>query len=113
LPAVQTQKTIILLLLEDRTLTTRVVIVRHGQSSYNTEQRIQGRSDASIDGKGGNDARKVGAALSRLNLAAIYTSPLADQTISRDHRLFGHFNSDILMEIVPVGSAGCFWTTVA
>jgi probable phosphoglycerate mutase len=58
-------------------MTTRVVIVRHGQSSYNTERRIQGRSDMSVlTEKGREDARKVGAALSNLNFAAVYTSPL-------------------------------------
>ena len=63
--------------MEDKPLTTRVIIVRHGQSSYNTERRIQGRSDASIlTEKGCFDSRKVGAALSHLSFAAIYTSPL-------------------------------------
>ncbi|HEY9782388.1 MAG TPA: histidine phosphatase family protein [Leptolyngbyaceae cyanobacterium] len=58
-------------------MTTRVVIVRHGQSSYNTERRIQGRSDASIlTQTGREDAQKVGAALSNLKFAAVYTSPL-------------------------------------
>jgi len=58
-------------------LTTRVIIVRHGQSSYNTERRIQGRSDAStLTQKGRDDALKVGAVLSHLTFAAVYTSPL-------------------------------------
>ena len=58
-------------------MTTRVVIVRHGQSSYNTERRIQGRSDASVlTQTGREDAQKVGAALSNLKFAAVYTSPL-------------------------------------
>ncbi len=58
-------------------MTTRVIIVRHGQSSYNTERRIQGRSDASsLTQKGRDDALKVGAALSHLTFAAVYTSPL-------------------------------------
>lgn len=58
-------------------MTTRVVIVRHGQSSYNTERRIQGRSDAStLTAKGYSDALKVGEVLSHLNFAAVYTSPL-------------------------------------
>lgn len=51
--------------------------MRHGQSSYNTEKRIQGRSDAStLTQKGLEDAGKVGAALSHLTFAAVYTSPL-------------------------------------
>lgn len=58
-------------------MTTRVVIVRHGQSSYNAERRIQGRSDASVlTEKGREDALKVGAALNNLKFAAVYTSPL-------------------------------------
>jgi len=58
-------------------MATRVIIVRHGQSSYNTERRIQGRSDASIlTEKGCSDAHKVATALSLISFAAIYTSPL-------------------------------------
>lgn len=58
-------------------MATRVIIVRHGQSSYNTEKRIQGRSDAStLTEKGREDSRRVGEALSRLSFAAVYTSPL-------------------------------------
>lgn len=56
---------------------TRVIIVRHGQSTYNTEKRIQGRSDASeLTQKGRNDASKVGKALSNISFNAIYSSPL-------------------------------------
>jgi broad specificity phosphatase PhoE len=58
-------------------LATRVIIVRHGQSSYNTERRIQGRCDESvITEKGQADARQVGAALSSLTFDAFYSSPL-------------------------------------
>ncbi|MBD2447608.1 histidine phosphatase family protein [Nostoc sp. FACHB-152] len=56
---------------------TRVIIVRHGQSSYNAERRIQGRTDASrLTEKGRNDASKVGKALSNILFQAIYCSPL-------------------------------------
>ncbi|WP_017316284.1 histidine phosphatase family protein [Mastigocladopsis repens] len=56
---------------------TRVIIVRHGQSSYNTEKRIQGRSDAStLTEKGRSDSSKVGKALSNILFNAIYSSPL-------------------------------------
>ncbi|BAY09500.1 histidine phosphatase family protein [Calothrix sp. NIES-2098] len=56
---------------------TRVIIVRHGQSSYNTEKRIQGRTDVSrLTEKGRNDATKVGKALSNILFNAIYSSPL-------------------------------------
>ncbi|MBD2437905.1 histidine phosphatase family protein [Nostoc sp. FACHB-110] len=56
---------------------TRVIIVRHGQSSYNAERRIQGRTNASqLTEKGCNDASKVGKALSNIAFQAIYSSPL-------------------------------------
>ncbi|MBE9050648.1 histidine phosphatase family protein [Nostocales cyanobacterium LEGE 11386] len=56
---------------------TRVIIVRHGQSSYNTERRIQGRTDVSrLTEKGCTDASKVGKALSNILFSAIYSSPL-------------------------------------
>ncbi|MBC1222519.1 histidine phosphatase family protein [Nostoc sp. UCD121] len=56
---------------------TRVIIVRHGQSGYNTERRIQGRTDAStLTEKGRNDASKAGKALSNILFNAIYSSPL-------------------------------------
>ncbi|MDH6059953.1 histidine phosphatase family protein [Chrysosporum bergii ANA360D] len=56
---------------------TRVIIVRHGQSSYNTERRIQGRTDISIlTDKGCEDASQAGKALSNILFSAIYSSPL-------------------------------------
>ena len=58
-------------------MATRVIIVRHGQSSYNAEQKIQGRSDGSVlTEKGHLDAEKVGNALSQIDIAAFYCSPL-------------------------------------
>jgi phosphoserine phosphatase len=56
---------------------TRVIIVRHGQSTYNIEKRIQGRTDAStISEKGRNQACLAGKALTNIQFNAIYSSPL-------------------------------------
>lgn len=58
-------------------MATRVIIVRHGQSSYNALKMIQGRCDESVlTEKGAADAHKVGAALSSLSFDAVYSSPL-------------------------------------
>ncbi|MEG3437936.1 histidine phosphatase family protein [Pannus brasiliensis CCIBt3594] len=58
-------------------MATRVIIVRHGQSSYNAQQKIQGRSDGSVlTEKGRLDAEKVGEALKSIEIAALYCSPL-------------------------------------
>jgi phosphoserine phosphatase len=56
---------------------TRVIIVRHGQSTYNVEKRIQGRSDAStLTEKGCNDAVRVGKSLDGIKCNQLYCSPL-------------------------------------
>lgn len=58
-------------------MATRVIIVRHGQSSYNTQKIIQGRCDESVlTQKGADDAHKAGEALSSLSFDAFYSSPL-------------------------------------
>jgi phosphoserine phosphatase len=58
-------------------LATRVIIVRHGQSSYNAQKMIQGRCDESVlTEKGAADAQKVGATLRTLSFDAVYSSPL-------------------------------------
>ncbi|GAB1544530.1 histidine phosphatase family protein [Scytonema sp. NUACC21] len=56
---------------------TRVIIVRHGQSTYNAEKRIQGRTDVSkLTEQGRIDSSKVGKALGNIVFNAIYSSPL-------------------------------------
>jgi probable phosphoglycerate mutase len=58
-------------------LSTRVIIVRHGQSSYNSQGRIQGRSDDSIlTEKGKTDAAQVADILKNIPIDAAYCSPL-------------------------------------
>jgi phosphoserine phosphatase len=64
-------------LVEDKTLSTRVIILRHGQSSYNSQGRIQGRSDLSVlTDRGIEDARLTGVAFQGLNFDKVYCSPL-------------------------------------
>ncbi|WP_024546691.1 histidine phosphatase family protein [Picosynechococcus sp. NKBG15041c] len=70
-------------------MATRVIIVRHGQSSYNALKMIQGRCDESVlTDKGRADAATVGQALQGINFAAIYCSPLqrAKQTAEIIHQ---------------------------
>ncbi len=58
-------------------MTTRVIIVRHGQSNFNALQKIQGRSDISVlTKKGRQDAIRVGKSLAQIKIDAIYCSPL-------------------------------------
>jgi phosphoserine phosphatase len=58
-------------------LSTRVIILRHGQSSYNSQGRIQGRSNLSVlTDRGQEDAKTTGKAFQGLEFAAVYSSPL-------------------------------------
>lgn len=58
-------------------MATRVILVRHGQSSYNAQKRIQGRSDESVlTEQGQAAARQVGQALGQLPIQTLYCSPL-------------------------------------
>jgi probable phosphoglycerate mutase len=55
----------------------RIVLVRHGLSSFNLDQRIQGRDDLStLSDQGAEQARRTGNALAEVPLAAVYSSPL-------------------------------------
>lgn len=62
---------------EDRTLATRVILVRHGESSFNVEGRVQGHLNVStLTKKGVTDAQLVGNALQGIHFDAFYHSPL-------------------------------------
>ncbi|WP_421655691.1 histidine phosphatase family protein [Leptothermofonsia sp. ETS-13] len=57
---------------------TRVILVRHGESSFNLERRVQGHWDKStLTEKGQESARQVGDALNEMKFDAVYTSPLS------------------------------------
>ncbi|MGK7889300.1 MAG: histidine phosphatase family protein [Leptolyngbyaceae cyanobacterium] len=58
-------------------MSTRVILVRHGESTYNVDKRVQGLCDESILTEVGRiGARQVGAALAGIAFDAIYSSPL-------------------------------------
>ena len=58
-------------------MSLRLLLIRHGLSSYNLESRIQGRNDLStLTDEGITQASKAGEALKGLYINSIYTSPL-------------------------------------
>lgn len=50
--------------------------VRHGESTYNAEGRVQGQSDVPLSPLGRRQAEAVAAALAETSLEAIFSSPL-------------------------------------
>jgi probable phosphoglycerate mutase len=62
---------------EDRPLKTRVIIVRHGQSTYNLQKRIQGHCDESeLTPTGESQAIQVAQALVGIPFEGVWASPL-------------------------------------
>ncbi|WP_320667306.1 histidine phosphatase family protein [Prochlorococcus sp. MIT 1307] len=58
-------------------MTLRLLLVRHGLSSFNLERRIQGRNDLStLTPEGKEQAIKTGKVLSNTPINAVYSSPL-------------------------------------
>jgi probable phosphoglycerate mutase len=56
---------------------TRVLAVRHGETAWNVDTRIQGQLDIGLNDTGRWQARRVAQALARDGLAAVYSSDLA------------------------------------
>ena len=61
---------------------SRLILVRHGESTWNRERRIQGQLDPPLSEKGHEQARRVAGRLARGRIDALYTSDLlrASQT---------------------------------
>lgn len=55
---------------------TKIIIVRHGESSGNLEQRVRGRTEFPLNENGLAQARAAAAALKNEKLECVYSSPL-------------------------------------
>jgi len=55
---------------------TRLLLVRHGRSTWNAERRIQGKADPPLDEVGRAQARRLAGRLRQEAPVALYTSPL-------------------------------------
>ncbi|MGH7409379.1 MAG: histidine phosphatase family protein [Candidatus Methylomirabilales bacterium] len=55
---------------------SKVYIVRHGESVWNLEQRLQGGRDPALSEAGYRQAARVAEVLEGLGVAAVYSSPL-------------------------------------
>ena len=55
---------------------TRIIAIRHGETAWNVDTRLQGHLDIELNPTGRNQARRVGHALARESISAIYSSDL-------------------------------------
>lgn len=90
--------------------------VRHGESVYNAEERIQGQTDIALSERGLRQAEALAAALAEVPLDAVFSSPLvraADtaRAIATPHRLEIRFD-DRLKEINAGIFQGLLWSEI-
>src|SRR4051812_17862715 len=57
-------------------LSARLLLVRHGQSTYNAEARLQGQADPPLSAAGRAEAERLRPALARLDDGRVVTSDL-------------------------------------
>jgi probable phosphoglycerate mutase len=55
---------------------TRIIAIRHGETSWNADSRIQGQRDVGLNDTGRWQARRVGEALAGEDITAVYSSDL-------------------------------------
>lgn len=56
---------------------TRIIAIRHGETSWNVDARIQGQLDIGLNDTGHWQARRVGEALASEPITAVYSSDLS------------------------------------
>jgi probable phosphoglycerate mutase len=55
---------------------TRIIAIRHGETAWNVDSRIQGQRDIGLNDTGRWQARRVGEALAEEPITAVYSSDL-------------------------------------
>jgi len=58
-------------------LSTLIMLIRHGETAWNLERRLQGQSDAPLNKTGAMQAQRVGVHVSSLGVQAVYSSDLS------------------------------------
>lgn len=75
---------------------TRIIAIRHGETAWNADSRIQGQRDVGLNATGRWQARRVGEALADEDITAVYSSDLG-----RAHQTAQHISDATGIPVVP------------
>jgi probable phosphoglycerate mutase len=75
---------------------TRIIAVRHGETAWNVDSRIQGQLDIGLNDNGRWQARRVGEALAQEPITAVYSSDL-----ERAHETASAISAQTGIPVVP------------
>lgn len=63
---------------------TRLIVLRHGETQWNRERRMQGQADVELNEMGREQARDAARALAGQALDAVYSSPLRRASVTAE-----------------------------
>lgn len=75
-----------------------LLLVRHGQTDWNLEQRVMGRSDTPLNAKGVEQIRRLKGWLDEIEIHAVYSSPLKRTLQTTDILMEGRNGLPVLHE---------------
>lgn len=78
-------------------MTTHLYLIRHGESTWNAQGRVQGWGDARLSAKGLAQARAVARRMGAVPLQRLYASPLA-----RAHQTAAAIGARLRLPVHPV-----------
>ena len=62
--------------LQEPTKTTRLILIRHGETDWNVEGRYQGQADPPLNARGVHQAEELARELKDVGIDIVYSSPL-------------------------------------
>ncbi|MBQ3946407.1 MAG: histidine phosphatase family protein, partial [Alphaproteobacteria bacterium] len=75
---------------------TKFYIVRHGQTDYNKEHKLQGRLDTPLNETGMEQAKTIAESLKDIHFDVIYYSPLTRAKQTTDELIKTHSEAKVL-----------------
>lgn len=79
---------------------TRIIAIRHGETAWNVDTRLQGHLDVALNAHGQWQAQRAGQALADEDIAAIYSSDLS-RAHSTAQAIADHNKSDSSRQVRP------------